>query len=96
QGGLKGEYPITPAKVKLISRMNGTKRVVAAPRGHAKSTSLTFKGSIHAIVYEYKHYPILISDSSEQAEGFLDNIRVEFEENEALREDFSDQISNVF
>ena len=38
QGVLKGEYPITPAKVKQISRMNGTKRVVAAPRGHAKST----------------------------------------------------------
>ncbi|MFR8426918.1 MAG: hypothetical protein ACLVCH_04235 [Roseburia inulinivorans] len=85
KGVLKGEYPITPAKVKQISRMNGTKRVVVAPRGHAKSTSLTFKGDIHAIVYEYKHYPIIISDSSEQAEGFLDNIRVEFEENEALR-----------
>lgn len=89
QGVLKGEYPTTPAKVKKISRMNGTKRVVAAPRGHAKSTSLTFKGSIHAIVYEYKHYPIIISDSSEQAEGFLDNIRVEFEENEALKEDLT-------
>ena len=41
QGVLKGEYPTTPAKVKKISRMNVTKRVVAAPRGHAKSTSLT-------------------------------------------------------
>ena len=96
QGVLKGEYPITPAKVKQISRMNGTKRVVAAPRGHAKSTSLTFKGSIHAIVYEYKHYPIIISDSSEQAEGFLDNIRVEFEENEALREDFGNLVGKVW
>ena len=96
QGVLKGEYPTTPAKVKKISRMNGTKRVVAAPRGHAKSTSLTFKGSIHAIVYEYKHYPIIISDSSEQAEGFLDNIRVEFEENEALKEDFGSLVGKVW
>lgn len=96
QGVLKGEYPTTPAKVKKISQMNGTKRVVAAPRGHAKSTSLTFKGSIHAIVYEYKHYPIIISDSSEQAEGFLDNIRVEFEENEALKEDFGSLIGKVW
>lgn len=93
---MKGEYPTTPAKVKKISRMNGTKRVVAAPRGHAKSTSLTFKGSIHAIVYEYKHYPIIISDSSEQAEGFLDNIRVEFEENEALKEDFGSLVGKVW
>ena len=47
-----------------------------------------FKGTMHAVLYEYKHYPILISDSSEQAEGFLDNIRVEFEENPAIIEDF--------
>ena len=79
-GVLKGLTPSTPKLVKQISRMNGCKRVVAAPRGHAKSTSLTFKGTIHAVVYGYKHYPIIISDSSDQAEGFLDNIRVEFEE----------------
>lgn len=96
QGVLKGEYPVTSARVKIISRMAGTKRVVAAPRGHAKSTSLTFKGTIHSVVYEYKHYPIIISDSSEQAEGFLDNIRVEFEENEALREDFGDLTGKVW
>lgn len=95
-GVLKGRYPTTPAKVKEISRLTGCRRVVAAPRGHAKSTSLTFKGTIHAIVYGYKHYPIIISDSSEQAEGFLDNIRVELEENEALREDFGDLTGNVW
>lgn len=96
QGVLKGQYPITPAKIIEISRMNGTKRVAAAPRGHAKSTTLTFKGTMHAIVYGYKHYPIIISDSSEQAEGFLDNIRVEFEENEFLKEDFGDLTGKVW
>lgn len=96
QGVLKGQYPITPVKIKEISRMNGTKRVAAAPRGHAKSTTLTFKGTMHAIVYGYKHYPIIISDSSEQAEGFLDNIRVEFEENEFLTEDFGDLTGKVW
>ena len=93
---LKGLTPSTPKLVKQISRMNGCKRVVAAPRGHAKSTSLTFKGTIHAVVYGYKHYPIIISDSSDQAEGFLDNIRVEFEENEAIREDFGDLTGKVW
>ena len=42
-GVLKGLTPSTSGLVKQISRMNGCKRVVAAPRGHAKSTSLTFK-----------------------------------------------------
>lgn len=95
-GVLKGTAPTTPAKVKQISRMAGCRRVVAAPRGHAKSTSLTFKGTIHAIVYGYKHYPIIISDSSDQAEGFLDNIRVEFEENGAIREDFGDLTGKIW
>lgn len=88
QGVLKGRYPLTAADTKMISRLPGTHRAVAAPRGHAKSTNLTFKGTMHSTLYGYKHYPIIISDSSEQAEGFLDNIRVEFEENTAILEDF--------
>lgn len=31
QGVLKGQYPITPVKIKEISRMNGTKRVQLHP-----------------------------------------------------------------
>ena len=88
QGVLKGRYPLTAADTKMISRLPGTRRAVAAPRGHAKSTNLTFKGTMHSTLYGYKHSPIIISDSSEQAEGFLDNIRVEFEENTAILEDF--------
>lgn len=96
KGVLKGTAPTTHTRRREISRMAGTRRVVAAPRGHAKSTNLTFKGNMHAIVYGYKHYPIIISDSSEQAEGFLDNIRVELEENEAIQEDFGDLTGKVW
>ena len=96
QGVLKGRFPLSPAKAKVIDTLPGVRRVAAAPRGHAKSTNLTFKGTMHATLYEYKHYPILISDSSEQAEGFLENIRVEFEENGAIREDFGDLTGSVW
>lgn len=95
-GVLKGEIPLMPQEVKKISRMTGCRRVVAAPRGHAKSTNLTFKGTMHAVLYQYKHYPIIISDSSDQAEGFLENIKVEFEENEAIKEDFGDLCGKVW
>lgn len=95
-GVMKGRSPLPPAKAKEINRLPGVRRVVAAPRGHAKSTNLTFKGTMHAVLYQYKHYPIIISDSSEQAEGFLDNIRVEFEENTAIREDFGDLAGAVW
>ncbi len=95
-GVLKSKYPLTKKDSKTISRLPGCKRGIAAPRGHAKSTNLTFKDTIHAIVYEYKHYPIILSDSSDQAESFLDNIRVEFEENEAIKEDFGNLQGKVW
>ena len=96
QGVLKGRYPLTAADTKTISRLPGVRRAVAAPRGHAKSTNLTFKGTMHSTLYGYKHYPIIISDSSEQAEGFLDNIRVEFEENTAILEGFGPLAGSVW
>lgn len=96
QGVLKGRYPLAPKDARAISRMPGCRRAVAAPRGHAKSTTLTFKGTMHAILYGYKHYPIILSDSSDQAEGFLENIRVEFEENGLIREDFGDLQGKVW
>lgn len=96
EGVLKGEIPDGQEAVKRISRLPGCRRAVAAPRGHAKSTSFTFKDVLHAVLYGYKHYPIILSDSSEQAQGFLESIRVELEENEAVREDFGDLVGRVW
>ncbi|EJW16245.1 phage terminase large subunit [Paenibacillus alvei] len=86
QGVMKGMNPTTSAK--QISRAKGCRRGTAAPRGHAKSTSFTFKDTLHAVLYEYKHYPIILSDSSDQAEGFLTDIKTELEDNSAIIEDF--------
>ena len=94
EGVMKGMNPSTDAK--KISRANGCRRAVEAPRGHAKSTNFTFKDSIHSAVYAYKHYEIILSDSSEQAEGFLSDIKTELEENAALREDFGELEGRVW
>lgn len=96
EGVLKGRYPTSPSEIRKISRLPGCRRVTAAPRGHAKSTILTFRGTMHAVLYGYKHYPIIISDSSDQAEGFLENIRIEFEENGILIEDFGMLVGKVW
>ncbi|MDI3547899.1 MAG: hypothetical protein PWR10_1551 [Halanaerobiales bacterium] len=93
-GVLKKKNPVNAAEE--ISRMKGSKHAIAAPRGHAKSTTFTFKGSLHAILYEYKPYIILLSDSSDQAEGFLGDIKIELEENEAIIEDFGDLQGNTW
>lgn len=86
QGVMKGKNPLKEAKV--ISRLKGSRQAVAAPRGHAKSTNFTFKDSLHAALYGYKHYIIILSDSTEQAEGFLDDIKTEFEDNGNIIMDF--------
>lgn len=94
EGVLKGRDPYTSSKE--ISRMDGCRRAIEAPRGHAKSTTFTFKDTLHAALYAYKHYIIILSDSSDQAEGFLADIRTELEENAALKEDFGDQAGKVW
>lgn len=86
RGVMKGRNPLKEAKV--ISRLKGSRQVMAAPRGHAKSTNFTFKDSLHAILYAYKHYILILSDSSEQAEGFLDDIKTELEDNANIIMDF--------
>lgn len=86
RGVMKGKNPLNEAKT--ISRMKGSRQVVAAPRGHAKSTNFTFKDSLHAILYMYKHYILILSDSSDQAEGFLEDIKTEIEDNYNINLDF--------
>lgn len=86
RGVLKGMNPMKDAKI--ISRAKGSRNVVAAPRGHAKSTNFTFKDSLHAVLYGYKHYILILSDSSDQAEGFLEDIKTEIEENGNIIMDF--------
>ena len=93
-GVLKGLNPETNAKE--ISQADGCRRAIEAPRGHAKSTTFTFKDDLHAALYAYKHYIIILSDSSEQAEGFLTDIKTELEENAALREDFGELQGKVW
>lgn len=85
-GVMKGMNPARSAKI--ISRARGSRQVIAAPRGHAKSTNFTFKDDLHAILYQYKHYIIILSDSSDQAEGFLEDIKTELEENANIIMDF--------
>lgn len=89
-GVLKDMAPLSVEAVAKIRRLPGCRRAVAAPRGHAKSTNLTFKDALHAAAYGYKPYILILSDSSDQAQGFLSDIREEIEDNQAIRDDFGD------
>lgn len=74
----------------------GCRLAVSAPRGHAKSTVMSFQNVLHAAVYGYRRYILLISDTSEQAAAFLEAIKAELDSNELLLSDFGPQRGPVW
>ncbi len=70
------------------SEGRGAKEVQAAPRGHAKSTLTTLVLPLWCIVGQHRRFIGVISDTTEQAEEFLESIKAELEVNERLKEDF--------
>lgn len=67
--------------------------VRAAPRGHGKSQVLSFLLPIWCIVYKYKQNILIVSDTLDQARGFIQAIKTELEENELLKADFGNLVS---
>ena len=74
----------------------GSRSAIAAPRGHAKSTVMSLKNVLHAALYGYKQYILLISDTENQAASFLDAIKNELEHNEKIIADFGPQAGKVW
>ena len=58
---MKGRDPLTDREAMLSDK--GTRSAVAAPRGHAKSTVMSLQNVLHAALYGYKRYILLISDT---------------------------------
>ena len=61
---------------------------IAAPRGFAKSTSITHSYTLASVLFRQSDYVIIISDTEGQAIQFLYDIKTELHENEVLRECF--------
>lgn len=64
------------------------KVAISAPRGHAKSTAVTYTYALTALLLREAHYLVIIGDTETQASQFLGNIRTEFRENEGLLNSF--------
>lgn len=58
---------------------------IAAPRGHAKSTAVSFSYVLAAVLFRQSRYVLLISDTEGQAVQFLGDIKKELLINEDLR-----------
>lgn len=58
---------------------------IAAPRGHAKSTAITFSYTLACLVFRERSYAIIVSDTVAQSVLFLADIKRELAENQQLR-----------
>lgn len=56
----------------------------AAPRGHGKSTAITFAYTLANILFRERRFVILVSDTEAQAINFIADIKTELKENEDL------------
>jgi len=81
---------ITP---DILAR-KGYNEVVAAPRGFAKSTIKTLILPIHAILYGYERYIIIISATLKQAKLRLKNLKNEFLTNKSLMDYYNISIGS--
>lgn len=80
----------------MINKKNGDKEAVSAPRGNAKSSISTLIVPLFMALNGWKEFIILLSDSSTQANSFLGNIRDEIENNARIKEDYGDQIGDIW
>jgi predicted phage terminase large subunit-like protein len=73
----------------------GLKKYMArtAPRGTGKSQIISMGLPLFCICYKYRKNILIVSDTAEQACGFIADIKAELEENELLIEDFGDLVA---
>lgn len=64
------------------------KVAVAAPRGHAKSTSTTLSYALAMALFRERDHILIVSDTEGQASQFLGDIAIELSENDVLHENF--------
>lgn len=83
------------ARLALLSRQTGQRLCVIGPRGGAKSTWGSLLYVLYAAVHKLQTYIWIISDTETQAVQHLENVRIEIETNEVLREAFPELSASV-
>ncbi|MFA5411285.1 MAG: phage terminase large subunit [Candidatus Omnitrophota bacterium] len=71
-----------------ITRDRNAKVAIAAPRDSAKSTIISLEYVIYCVCHKIENYIVIISNSREQAIGFLRDIKHELDSNKLLMQDF--------
>ena len=70
------------------SSIQNKKLSVVEPRSHGKSTTYVFGYSIYQLIFGLRNFIVYFGSTKTEARGWLNNIRMEFENNEAIINDF--------
>jgi len=65
-------------------------KAIAVPRGHSKSTLISFLLVIYRIVFMERKFIVIVSESEDKAKDFVIRLRNELEFNQKLVRDFSE------
>ncbi len=71
-----------------LHRRRATRLNVRAPRGAAKSTWSTLAYPLWAALHAVERHIVITSDSSDQAEEFLQKVRLELEDNDSILSEY--------
>lgn len=81
---------------RIVESEIGQRVAIAAPRGNAKSSITSLIFILWCVMFNKKHFIVLLSDTSSQAEEFLANIRNEIESNDRLMNDFGSLVGTTW
>lgn len=71
-----------------------TKKICnSMPRGHGKSAYLSNIFPVHQIVFNKRHYILIISETEKMAQRFVEWVGEQLKFNQKLREDFGEKLS---
>lgn len=73
-----------------ITKRKDKRFVIAAPRGHAKSSIISTIKALHSLAYEHDNYILIISETDTLAKRLVASIANQLKHNEKLREDFGE------
>ena len=67
---MKNRDPVSDCAAMLTEK--GTRSAIAAPRGHAKSTVMSLQNVLHAALFGYKRYILLVEQNAQAALSVAD------------------------
>ena len=73
-----------------ITKRKDTRFVIAAPRGHAKSSIISTIKALHSLAYGHDDYILIISETDTLAKRLVASIANQLKYNDKLREDFGE------